>query len=109
MKKLARLQSFIEFFQFTTWFEHGGYKRKCSNGLMYVNFQVNLLTRACPYTQVSELESSSSRLAKFEKCEFTNVNDHFEKEPASPAGGHNAEIGLYRQALTSSYWYLNDK
>jgi hypothetical protein len=37
----------------------------------------------------SELESSSSRLAKFEKCEFTNVNDHFENE-------YNAEIGLYR-------------
>lgn len=44
---------------------------------------------------MSELESSSSRLAKFEKCEFTNVNDHFEKE-------HNAEIGLYRQTLTVS-------
>ena len=48
--------------------------------------------RVCLLTCVSELESSSSRLVNFEKCEFTLVNDHFEKE-------HNAEIGLYRQTI----------
>jgi hypothetical protein len=43
---------------------------------------------------MSELGSSSSRLAKFEKCESRQDrrDDHFEKE-------YNAEIGHYRQTL----------
>ncbi len=44
-------------------------------------------------------ESSSSRLAKPEKWEFTFVNDHFE-------GKHNDEIGLYGQALISNWFSL---
>jgi hypothetical protein len=40
------------------------------------------------------LESSSSRLAKPEKWEFADVNDHFE-------GKHNEEIELYRRTLYS--------
>ncbi len=51
MKKLARLQSFIEFFQFATWFEHRVCKRRCSNGLMHIYFQVNLLTCAYWYNK----------------------------------------------------------
>jgi len=50
------------------------------------------IKRICPLNRVFELESSITRLAKFEKCEFTGVNDHFENE-------HNAVIGLYRQTL----------
>ena len=37
---------------------------------------------------------SNSRLAKSEKCEFTHVNDHFEDK-------HNAEVGLFLQALNN--------
>ena len=37
-------------------------------------------------------KSSRLRLAKPEKCEFTDVNDHFE-------GKHNENIGLYGQTL----------
>ena len=40
------------------------------------------------------LESSSSRLAKPEKWEFTFVNDHFEDK-------RNEEIGLDRQTLNN--------
>jgi hypothetical protein len=40
-----------------------------------------------------DFKSSSSRLAKFEKCEFTTVNDHFENK-------HNTETGLIKSKTT---------
>ena len=43
-------------------------------------------------------ESTISRLAQPEKCEFTVVNDHFE-------GKHNEDSGLYGQTLTSGHQY----
>ena len=51
-----------------------------------------LLNRVYLLNQVFVLESSSSRLAKLEKWEFTFVNDHFE-------GKCNEEIGLYKQTI----------
>ncbi len=44
-----------------------------------------------------EIESSSSRLAKPKKGEFTLVNDLF-------LGKRNEEIGLYRQTLIKGCW-----
>ncbi|PID93823.1 MAG: hypothetical protein CSA95_05940 [Bacteroidetes bacterium] len=47
--------------------------------------KVSVLRRGC-------IESSNSRLAKAEKWEFTEVNDHFEDK-------RNEEVGLYIQPL----------
>ncbi len=47
--------------------------------------KVRVLRRGC-------IESSNSRLAKAEKWEFTEVNDHLEAK-------HNEEVGLYRRTL----------
>jgi hypothetical protein len=49
-----------------------------------------------PQSREFELESSDSRLAQSEKCEFTGVSDHFEDK-------HNEEVGLYRQTLIKSF------
>lgn len=50
------------------------------------------IKRICPLNRVFELESSITRLAKFEKCEFTGVNDHFEDK-------RNDENGVFLQIL----------
>ncbi|MFZ6052078.1 DUF6702 family protein [Halocola ammonii] len=52
------------------------------------------LTSAYLYSQVAEIESSRARLAKSQKTQFTNVNEHF-------WGERNAAIGLYKQSQTS--------
>jgi len=54
------------------------------------------LIRVRPLSQVFGLESSSLRLVKPEKWEFTFVNDYFE-------GKRNEEIGLYRRTLISLF------
>jgi hypothetical protein len=58
--------------------------------------QMQGLMSVRPQSREFELESSDSRLAQSEKCEFTGVSDHFEDK-------HNEEVGLYRQTLIKSF------
>ncbi|MGQ1947251.1 hypothetical protein ACT3CD_09160 [Geofilum sp. OHC36d9] len=51
----------------------------CRIGIPKV-FITHTIISACKKSPVSDKKASFLRLAKLEKCEFTDVNDHFESE-----------------------------
>jgi len=70
---------------------------KAANDLHYKVSKEDTLLSTCAKTHVSDEKSSSSRLAKLEKTQFTYVNEYFSDKHNSLSRKSGKKLGFSRR------------